>query len=137
MKISNEVKSRIIEIAVIESVKEHYPSYQVVISLETENIRSCFSNFIWISGEDTQAFILALEKLDMTRKGLAVLKSMSPGEMSLIFRAIDDLGHLSVEFQIKKEDRISMDYAYDVSVSFQVDPTILPSVIKDLKMLEQ
>ena len=137
MKIFNEVKSRFVELSIVEAVKEHYPSYKVEISLETENIKSSFNNYIWISEEDIDTFILGLENLDKTRNGQAELQSMSPGELNLLFKAIDNLGHLAVELHIKKEDRVSMDYSYDVNIEFQVDPTILPSVIKDLKKIKE
>lgn len=110
MRISNEVKNRFIELSVVESVKEHYPTYRIAISLETENIKSRFSNFIWISEEDVDAFILGLESLDRTRKGDAELRGMSPDELRIRFKAVDSMGHLSVMLHIRKEDRIAMDY---------------------------
>ena len=137
MKITNEIKSRFIELSVVESVKEHYPSYRIEISLETENIKSNFNNFIWISEEDIDSYILGLENLDKTRNGKAELNSMSPGELSLLFKTIDNLGHLAVELKIRKEDRISKDYSYDLIIEFQVDPTILSSVVSDLKKIKK
>lgn len=86
MKISNEIKSRFIELSVVEAVKEHYPTYRIEISLETENIKSSFSNYIWISEEDIDTFILGLENLDETRDGQAELNSMSPEELRLLFK---------------------------------------------------
>jgi len=137
MKISNEIKSRFIELSVVEAVKEHYPTYRIEIRLETENIKSNFSNYIWISEEDIDTFILGLENLDETRDGQAELNSMSPEELRLLFKAIDNMGHLAVELKIRKEDRISKDYSYDINIEFQVDPTILPYVIKDLKKIKE
>jgi hypothetical protein len=137
MRISNEEKSRFIELSVLESVKENYPSYRVAISLETENIKSCFNNYIWISEVDIDNFILELESLDKIRKGQAELQSMSPGEFSLFLRAVDTFGHLSVKMRINNKNQIYKDYAYDVSIEFEVDPTILPSVIVDLKKIKK
>src|ERR1041385_150373 len=96
MVISNEIKSRTIELVKIESVKEHYPSHKIEVKLQTENLKAHFDNYIWISNKDVETFILQLDNLDKTRKGKAILTSMSPGEFELSFKAVDALGHIAV-----------------------------------------
>jgi hypothetical protein len=119
----------------IESVKEHYPSHKIEIKLQTENLRAHFDNFIWISDENVEAFVTQLDNLDKTRKGKATLTSMSPGEFELTFKPIDDLGHIAVGLLFNKQDRINHDYSFEIKVEFQTDPTILPTVLKDIKRL--
>ena len=128
MTIENEVKNRRIEFTRIESIKEHFPSHRVQIGIETENIKTNFNNSIWLSDEDIGKFLVELDALDRSRKGEATLKSMSPGEMTLTFRPIDNLGHLSVSLRFVKEDKASSDYSFDVKVEFQIDPTSLTAV---------
>ena len=73
-----------------------------------------------------------LETLDKNKAGQAILESMSPGELKLIFQAIDNLGHLSVMCHYKKEDSIAKDYSYEINVEFQIDPTSLPTVRNEM-----
>ena len=135
MRITNELKTRKIDFSKIESVKEHYPSHRIQIGIETENIQSNFNNYIWLSDTDIEKFLVDLETLNKYRNGQATLESMNPGEMKLIFKSIDGLGHLSVSLQFVKEDRINMDYSYDIKVEFQVDPTSLTSVRTEILKL--
>jgi len=135
MQITNELKTRKIDLIKIESVKEHYPSYNLQILIGTENIQTNFNNFIWVSQTDIDNFLADLENLDKNRKGQAILESMSPGEMQLIFQSIDDLGHLSVLCYFKKEDTIFKDYSYEIKVEFQIDPTSLPIVRNEMLAL--
>ncbi|WP_066506697.1 hypothetical protein [Rufibacter sp. DG15C] len=135
MKVQNELKNRTIEVIVAESIKEDYPSYRLEVGLDTEIIKGSFRKHIWISLGDLENFISSLNELDKTRKGQAEIQGMSPGEFTLYFRAIDNLGHLAVGINLLEEDRIANDYSYDIKVEFQVDPTILPSVISDLRKI--
>lgn len=135
MTISNEIKSRTIELLKIESAREHFPSHKIEIKLATENLKSNFSNYTWISDADVETFISQLDNLDKTRKGKAILTSMSPGEFELSFKSIDNLGHITVGLIFSKQDRVNNDYSYEIKVEFQTDPTILPDVINGIREL--
>jgi len=134
MVIANEIKTRLIELFKTESVTEHYPSHKVRIRVETENIKANFDEYIWISEESIDQFLGELQVLDGERKGIAELHSMSPGEFKLVFAPVDVLGHLSVSLDFKKVDRINDDYFYHIHVKFQIDPTALPRIIKDMRL---
>lgn len=121
-------KTRKITFTRIESVKEHYPSCRVKIEIETENIRTDFNTYIWLRHPEIEKFIIEVDALDKSRKGEATLESMSPGEMMLTLKPIDDLGHLSVSLRLAKEDSINKDYSFDIKVAFQIDPTSLTVV---------
>ena len=90
MKITNEIKTRKIELIVIDSVTEQFPSYQVQILVETENIKTNVDNWVWISATDIDKLIKSIDNLDQTRKGQAQLCSMSPGELELTLKPIDN-----------------------------------------------
>ncbi len=128
MRITNELKSRQIDFIKLESQKEHYPSHRIEVRLKTEDIQSGFSNSIWLSDSDIDAFLSDLELLDSFRKGEAVLESMSPGELKLVFKSIDNAGHLAVMLHLVKEDRLNNDYSYKIQVEFEIDPTSLPQI---------
>jgi hypothetical protein len=135
MRITNELKTRQIDFIKLESLKEYYPSHRLEVRLKTENIESGFNNFIWLSDSDIDTFLVELDLLDSSRKGEAVLESMSPGEMKLTFKSIDKSGHLSVTLHLVKEDRLNNDYSYNLEITFQIDPTSLPLVRRGLEEL--
>lgn len=137
MIIENEFKTRKIEFRRIESIEEHYPSHKIGIEITTENIKADFNDHIWLSDKDIEKFLIELDELDRSRKGDATLGGMSPAEMTLTFKPIDSLGHLSVSLRFVKEDRINKDYSFDIKVEFQIDPTSLTSVRNGaLKLME-
>ncbi|MFN7116237.1 MAG: hypothetical protein ACK4TA_05520 [Saprospiraceae bacterium] len=132
MEITNEVKTRNIKFIKVESVRDHYPSHRIQIEIGTENIQTNFDNYIWLSDTNIENFLTELDKLDKYRKGQAILESMSPEEMQLVFKAIDDLGHLSVALQLAKENRINQDYSYTIKVEFEIDPTSLANIKREM-----
>jgi hypothetical protein len=137
MTIENEVKTRKIKFTRIESVKEHFPTHRVQIGIETENIKTDFNNHIWLSDTDIEKFLIGLDLLDRSRKGEATLESLSPGQMTLAFKSIDNLGHLSVSLRFVKDDRLNRDYSFDIKVEFQIDPTSLTTVRNgSIKLME-
>ena len=136
MKITNEIKTRKIELIVIDSVTEQFPSYRVQILVETENIKTNFDNWVWISATDIDKFIKSIDNLDQTRKGQAQLCSMSPGELELTLKPIDNLGHIAATLRFIKDDRIANDYSFDIKVEFQIDPTSLPAIKLEMNKLK-
>ncbi len=56
----------------------------------------------WIDGLDMQAFIEELKEIDKNLKGIAVLKSESPGELNFEIKPADTLGHFVFKLMIGK-----------------------------------
>jgi hypothetical protein len=135
MLIQNEIKSRSIELSVLESALDHYPSFRIQIHLVTEEFEGNFDRNIWISEADVESFINGLQKLDESRNGQETLNSMSPGEFHLGFKNIDKLGHLAVVLRIKKESSVDHTYHDDLKIEFEIDPTSLPKIINQLSQL--
>jgi len=131
MKIVSEAKTNSIEIIKLESVYESYPSYRIELKIDTQKVKATHDNFTWVSLSDIETFLSQLEYLDKYRNQEAVLESMSPGEMRLIFKPLDSLGHLLVKLEIGKVDHINREYSYNVSVEFRIDPTALPYIKQD------
>lgn len=131
MRISNEIKTRWIELVYAGAERENYPAYRFMVRWHTENIQVEYDHAVWISERDLENFLNALIRLHEERKTPAVLHSMSPGEFSITFKPIDKSGHLAVTATLSKEDRFYRDYSFSAEVGFQVDPTCLPTVVND------
>jgi len=95
---------------------------------------------VWFLGSDVDSFILDIEKLDKTRKGAAELLNMSSGSdvSPLEFKIFttDDLGHLAVRTILRKlvffKDSSEIS---SISIVFEIDPSILPSIVRDFRKL--
>jgi hypothetical protein len=91
---------------------------------------------VYLDAADLRAFVSDLEELDRTRRGKATLGSMSPTEFQLIFEALDRLGHILVAAHVKETGSTTdAGNRYDLmtSVCFGIDPTSLPTIIKEFK----
>ena len=51
----------------------------------------------------------------------------------MTFKAIDDVGHLEVQLELKKQ--VYKNGGFQLKIEFEVDPTILPRVATELKVL--
>ena len=136
MKIQNETKTRTIELTVVDSEENYYPSYRLRIGLATEEFQAEFNREIWISKVDLENFVARLESLENSRKGDEKLKSMSPDEFHLRFRNLDNLGHLAVELELKKDSKNDNSYSDLLRVEFEIDPTSLPEVMRGMNELK-
>jgi hypothetical protein len=86
------------------------------------------------------AFIVGLQKLDEYRDGIAELQSMSPNEFSLQIRSIDKIGHLAVRLKIEKQhvyQYYELNHADKWEIEYQIDPTSISYMIRDLKRLKE
>jgi hypothetical protein len=97
-------------------------------------------NSVWFSGEDIESFIKKLEQFDKNRQGSAELLNMSSGTSTnpLEFKvfATDSLGHLAIRATLQKLIYFKDSYEIsNVSVAFEIDPSSLPSIIRDFKKL--
>ncbi|GAB3901480.1 WapI family immunity protein [Spirosoma agri] len=130
MLIENEIKTRFIQLVVVESELHYYPTFKLSIQLKTEEITAKFDRSIWVSEVDVQNFIQQLEALDKSRNGKAKLSGMSPNDFDLIIENLDTLGHLSVCLSLKRESSLILDYKDSLKVCFEIDPTSIPSIKK-------
>jgi hypothetical protein len=128
MTIENEIKTRFIQLIVVDAELHYYPSYKLAIELKTEEIAGKFDRSIWVSEVDVQDFIQQLEALDKSRNGQAKLSSMSPNEFNLIIKNLDSLGHLLVCLSLERESSVILDQKDVLKVCFEIDPTSIPSI---------
>lgn len=135
MIIQNEIRTREIELWIIESVIGSFPTTRLGFRIKTEEFEGSFDRNIWIVNADIKETIEQMEKLEQTRYGKAILNSISPGEFHLQFRNIDAQGHLAVEFHISKEP-FRNSYGDKLRVEFEIDPTSLPGIILEFEKLK-
>ena len=78
-----------------------------------------------------KGFCQSLVQLEMSRKGEAVLESVSPGELIMKLYASDGLGHMAVSgrtgYLIRGEKE---GYQHSVEFGFDVDPSELKKAVK-------
>lgn len=97
-------------------------------------------NSVWFSRNDINLFIQQIEDLDKTRQGKAELFNMGsqtePNPLEFRIFSTDDLGHLAVQATLQKFSYLSHPVnTLKVTVSFEIDPSLLPSIIVDFRKL--
>lgn len=136
MKIEDEIKSKKIELKVVDCEKDYYPSYRIQVRIKTEEFEGNFDRKIWLSEVDIDDFIRRLTVFEETRNGFEKLNSMSPDEFRLGFRNIDNLGHISAQVQLKRESNIDSSYRDSLDIEFEIDPTSMNKIISGLEGLK-
>lgn len=136
MRIENEIKSKWVELTVVDSETDYYPSYRIIIGIKTEEFEGKFDRKIWLSEVEIDDFIERLSNFDKTRNGFEKLNSMSPDEFQIGFRNIDSLGHISTQIQIRRESNIDKTYRDLLNIEFEIDPTSIKRIIAWLKELK-
>jgi hypothetical protein len=127
----------------VEFEFEDYVEFRSDIACRIEVFCKGFSgkvNSVWFSGNDRDLFIQRIEELDKTRKGAAELFNMGSRTVSnpLVFKILstDALGHLAVQAALQKFSNLSHPVnTQKVTVSFEFDPSLLPSIIVDFRKL--
>jgi len=73
---------------------------RVNLDVNSEGFHGCSS--AWVAVDDFADFLRQLQELEAARKGIAVLRSMSPGATQLEFKAIDRWGHIAIRGRLTK-----------------------------------
>ena len=88
---------------------------------------------VWFFRNAFVSFIQALSQFADKHEGEAHLESMSPGEAVLSIRSLDIARHVLVEAQVARWHCIrSHPFLNRVSVAFELDPSLLPDVVRNL-----
>lgn len=96
---------------------------------------------VWFSEEDIKSFLQQIEELDKTRKGAAELLNMSSqsdsSPLKFVIFSTDSLGHLAAQVTLQKPFYLANQYieTLKTSVSFDIDSSLLPSIINNFKKL--
>jgi hypothetical protein len=88
-------------------------------------------NSLWVLSESLFYFCRSLIVLEKTRKGEALLESISPGELNLQIFSIDSLGHMGVRGKTGFNVLNSTDlFPHSVTFGFEFDPSQLVKATK-------
>jgi hypothetical protein len=90
-------------------------------------------NDTWISRAAWLEFCEQLSTLEAHRQGEAVVESISPKELRLIFRSTDSAGHMAVEGFVGYRGTYGEVLLAFSPMSF--DPSILPELVRDARRI--
>lgn len=114
-----------------------YPLIQFEVSIRS--VITCDldkGGHIWFSFGDIERFIDDLQQLNETRKGNASLNNSTPEGLTLTISNKDDLGHLLMTARlVKAPDDYYDNSSYDITITYEIDPSSINSIIIDLKKL--
>ena len=127
----------------VEFEFEEYIEFRSDVDCRIEVFCRNFSgqvNSVWFSRNNIDLFIQQIEELDKTRQGKAELFNMGsqtePNPLEFTIFSTDNLGHLAVQAALQKFSYLSHPAnTLKVTVSFEFDPSLLPSIIVDFRKL--
>jgi len=112
--------------------KEDLPSKgdaYVTIKLSSNGFSG--QNDLWVLSESLFYFCRSLIALEKTRKGEALVESISPGELNLQIFSIDSLGHMGVRGKTGFKVFNGTDlFPHSVTFGFEFDPSQLVKAAK-------
>lgn len=105
------------------------------VSLKLREFTGCYSG-VWLAKPDLNAFVEQLEALETSRSGSAKLEAMSPDELTLELRSMDDKGHFEAAVQLGRYQYSGdTDRPTRISGGFIVDPDQLPAIMTAFRNL--
>lgn len=140
MRIKSDPPGGFVELE-FDEVDLNYPSLALSIQIENKGFQGSKKG-IWFRQSDLDRFILELEDVERQRRGEAILRTMSDmsdyAPFHLKIFSTDNYGHFAIVTDLLQTDYIgsmAMLVANKVSVAFDIDPTMLPYLLADLKKL--
>ncbi|WP_010243282.1 hypothetical protein [Acetivibrio cellulolyticus] len=136
MIIESEDKKSYISIDFVEDELERIPS--ICVSVSVKNNDFCGRNdMVWVELNVLKGFICELERLDMNRKGIATLGSMSPEDLILTIEAYDLAGHLMLKYKLSKT-MYCPDLLYSsIKGGFELDTSSFSNLVKEFNVFLQ
>lgn len=131
MKIQSEARTRSV---LLERVAPS--AVDLVLSVDAHLGRFTGKTQVWVDQGAFTGFLLQLEALERTRQGRAELESMSPGELTLVIRSVDSVGHLVLELSLLSDEYVeSVRMEHRLLGGFALDPSRLPEILADFRCL--
>src|SRR5215471_5019704 len=121
-----------VEIHLVDQEADELPSKgDAYLSIQVSSAGFSGHNDLWIDGATMHSFCKGLVGLERERRGEAIIKSISPEELSLSVHSVGRRGHMAIEgstgYQVQREDFLPW---HSVQFGFQFDPSQLVSAIR-------
>lgn len=102
----------------------------LLVSLKTAN--SFITQEVWVDGDGVRCFLKDLEKLQSSLDGEASIGSYSPGELSILVKAVDSLGHFVLAIELGKQILIGPEsFCSKVCDAFPLETALLDKLCKE------
>ena len=99
MELFSESKASRLTVEVADGEFVEYPSLNLFVAVLDEGFCEARS-YAWVTIRDYTDFVAALRQCEQTRRGRAVLSSMSPQELELVVESSDSLGHFHLQYKL-------------------------------------
>ena len=100
MELFSDSKASHLTVEVADGEFIEYPSLNLFVAVSDEGFCEARS-YTWVTVKDYTNFITALRECEQTRRGRAVLSSMSPHELELVIENSDNLGHFYLQYRLE------------------------------------
>lgn len=135
MRIQSEDGSCFIELTQREINLLYNPSVTMQIGASAYGFSA--TNTAWFDVHNINIFLANLVHLEQQRSGTASLLSMSPKEAILSLETVDRVGHMIARLDLTRSAHLPNQGVENqhFSIVFEIDVTLLPKLIKQLKQL--
>ena len=103
MKILSDDHARFIELQLAELCGLPYPSVRLEVTVSCGDFAGANPK-VWVAAKDLQRFLAAFREIERSRKGEALLESMSPGILELRIEPTDSVGHFQLRFTLGRDE---------------------------------
>lgn len=134
MKIDSADHSASATLEVVDIEADHVPGLAISVAVDTGVFKGAIKE-VWLELHRLDAFLEEIDRLDRERKGKVVLESTLSGAFWLCIESSDLLGHLALSISVTEQMSTEAGVANHVSVTFPVDPTSFPDVVREFRRL--
>ncbi|MGE0493412.1 MAG: hypothetical protein AB7S38_29660 [Vulcanimicrobiota bacterium] len=119
---------------VLERLEVPQASGDLRVRLEVRSQGFSGVHTVWFQAHAFDQFLVALDDLERSRRGEAVLASLSDEEFRLTLFARDPAGHIQADGHLTQADgRRPKDLWSRLGFALEVDPTTLPQLAEDFR----
>lgn len=134
LEFSSEDSQASVRLVWLEVVNDPSPSVAFGVEAHKSDFRGANPE-VWVASSTLSTFVEQLERIERSRSGEAVLRTMSPEELELKVAPLDSVGHLKLTASLGWT-RLLGDRPVRVTdrvvISFELDPACLRRVLEKL-----
>lgn len=131
MKISLSVSHKLEIVILSRGAADYIYDYNLQIALNSDDLT--FKQKVWVDGSEVQKFIKDIESLKSTLKGEAKLTSESPGELELVIKPVDALGHFVLSIELGNQFMVGNEWYWSKHIdAFPLEAASLKMVCEEI-----